>query len=611
MIRNTFVDFINQFYSQHTAQSAGYAELSKDKLEGISLKVDGLIDDVLSEKINTVILTGNAGDGKTFICSLLYRRLTGNQFHNKIKLKEKTSRGWMLNMVKDASEVPAGELETFLLEMEKNLTKEKGKNRNIFILAGNEGKLSEVFYRFDLPQLQRLLDKSLRSIYEDENESLKEQANEWPDAAVLNFNWRDLTEENAFKSIIKAFVRDTMKWESVCNKCTNSRDCPIYLNARLLRDEYIIERIRTLFRFFRYIEGHFTLRELLSAISYILTAGLNCEQIKVKIGKRQQLNYMFYNNIFSRHDFEVQEPLILMDRILRGLQPLDVAAAPLAKVNTGIIPGIKELHKLPPPADSEESWRYWDLTFFKEKASKGDSFKRSLLDAFKRRIYFCIDKFWKWDFFELSLSEKLKILNIDHYRFLPFSGYKEFDDFLSTEIISGSEEYKNLKKTIIKGLNLLANRNDSAPDFWLKVYKPSVGHQSLIPELFGDAVETVEIDLTTKNPDYLPNYIEFANREFYFSARVEKDDTSPIRLPITIELYEGLRAAARGNQSKQGFGYLDRVIKEFRESLYYRTLEKIGSRKFQLNTPDKVDLRALEIFIESDRIMMKGYLDGR
>lgn len=128
----------------------------------------------------------------------------------------------------------------------------------------------------------------------------------------------------------------------------------------------------------------------------------------------------------------------------------------------------------------------------------------------------------------------------------------------------------------------------------------------MVPELFGDVVEAVEIDLTTKKPDYDPNYIEFANREFYFSARMEKDYTSPIRLPITIELYEGLRAAARGNQSKQGFGYLDRVIKEFRESLYYRTLEKIGGRKFQLNTPDKGDMKTIEIFIESARIKMKG-----
>lgn len=606
MIRNTFVDFINQFYSQHTAQSAGYAELSKDKLEGISLKVDGLIDDVLKGKIDTVILTGNAGDGKTFICSQLYTRLTDNPFKNEKISRETTGNGWNLNMVKDASEVPAGELETFLKEMENNLTKNKGKNRNIFILAGNEGKLSDVFDRCNLPHLRRLLDNALRTVYEDENDYREKPGNERPDAAVINFNWRDLTEENAFKSIIKAFVRDTMKWESICNKCANSRNCPIYLNARFLRDEDIIGRIRTLFRFFRYIGGHFTLRELLSAVSYILTAGLNCEQIKGEIGKKRQLNYMFYNNIFSRNDFEVEEPLMPMDRILRGLQCLDVAAAPLAKVNTVIIPGIKKLHDLLIPVDSEESWRYGDLTFFKEQMAKGDSLKRSFLDAFKRRIYFFKEKFWGKDYFSLFLSETLKILNIDHHQFLPFSGYKEFDDFLSKAIIVVSEKNNDIKRAIIKGLNLLANRNDSAPDFWLKVYKPSVGHQSLVPELFGDAVETVEIDLTTKKPDYDPNYIEFANREFYFSARVEKEDTHPIRLPITIELYEGLRAASRGNQSKQGFGYLDRVIKEFRESLYYQILEKIGSRKFQLNPPCNDYKSPVEVFVEKDRVMIRG-----
>ncbi|MCU0289019.1 MAG: hypothetical protein MUF15_21825 [Acidobacteria bacterium] len=603
MNRNKFVDFINQFYSQNVSQSAGYTELSSEKLEGISLKIDHLVDDVVNGKVETVILTGNAGDGKTYICSQLYEKLIGKRLPIKKIIEEKTAQGWTLNMVKDASEVPAAELEKFLADMESTLCPALDNNC-IFILAGNEGKLSEVFDSFALPRLQELLNEALRPEFVDEISSTKKQGSEWASVKVLNFNWRDLTEENAFKSIVKAFVEDTRKWETACHKCDLKDDCPIFLNARLLRNDEIIGRIRTLFKFFRCIEGHFTLREIFSAISYILTAGLNCMAIKDVKEKHRQLSYMFYNNIFSRHNLGAEDFPKPMDRVLRGLQKFDVATAPLAKVNKGVVSGIEKLKNFQTPKQSEQS----DLLFFKFDLEEPR--ECSVLDAFKRRVYFFNKKiFWG----DINLSDISKIIDIDHHDYLPFSSFREFDTFISSEIEVGSVEYENIKKTIIMGLNLLANRDDDTADFWLKVYKPS-GNQAQILELFGDIVETIDIQLSTQSPVYDANYIEFANTEFYFSVRVENHQAPALRLPITIEIYEGLWAAARGNQSKQGFGYLDRVIKEFRESLYYRILEKTGSRKFILNAhfkdnndnkDNKDNKGAVEVFTEKDRVMMR------
>lgn len=603
MIKNEFVDFINQFYSQHLSQSAGYAELSEEKLEGISLKVDNLIDDVVNGKVYTIILTGNAGDGKTFVCNQVYKRLTGSSFPNETILQGKSKNGNSLNIVKDASEVPEEELELFLMEMEKNLSNEEDRNHTIYILAGNEGKLSEVFDKFNLPSLQILLGKALWPYYEDEVDNNEELNLESASAKVLNFNWRDLTEANAFKSIIKAFVRDEIKWESVCNKCEDSNDCPIYLNVQFLRDESIIERIQTLLKFFRYIEGHFTLRELLSAISYFLTAGKNCKQIKLETEKRRQLNYLFYNNVFSIHNIRGGESNRPMDRILRRLQTFDVAIAPLARVNRGVISEIKRLKNVKTPLESETYPGQSDLRLFKKQLSEKDAIERTMYDTFKRRLFFCGSKSHWGDNNYLRLSH-LNLVDIDYRFYLTFAGYKEFDDFLSKKVLKESDKYENFKTTIIKGLNLLANRDDDTPDFWLKVYKPSQNRQSSILELFGDSVETISTFLSVKKPGFDSQYIEFANTEIYFSVLVENSEkNTTLRLPVTIELYEGLRTAALGNQSKQALGYLERVIREFRESLYFVTLKSIGTRKFKLNIAD--ELRPMEVFTGKDRVMIR------
>ncbi|MCP4147825.1 MAG: hypothetical protein GY757_08740 [bacterium] len=107
---NHFVDFIKQFYSQSMASSdAAYAERSSRILKGIKLKISMLVDDIQNGRVDALILTGNAGDGKTFLCKQIYEKLTGKEFPN-LEVATETLKDKKLRVIKDASEVEEEEL---------------------------------------------------------------------------------------------------------------------------------------------------------------------------------------------------------------------------------------------------------------------------------------------------------------------------------------------------------------------------------------------------------------------------------------------------------------------------------------------------------------------
>jgi hypothetical protein len=152
---------------------------------------------------------------------------------------------------------------------------------------------------------------------------------------------------------------------------------------------------------------------------------------------------------------------------------------------------------------------------------------------------------------------------------------------------------------------LLANRKDAEAELWLKVYKPYESDQPISLELTGDRVETLNTYLSIKVPYQDTEYLETMPIELSLSIRSDEKDKNPIRLPINLELYECLRSAAMGNQSKQHFGSRERVIHDFREALFYRFLKSDGRQKFHINTPE-IKKRPIELINEKNRLILRG-----
>jgi hypothetical protein len=191
--------------------------------------------------------------------------------------------------------------------------------------------------------------------------------------------------------------------------------------------------------------------------------------------------------------------------------------------------------------------------------------------------------------------------------FLPFPGYREFDEFINRDTGKNNSINKQIRETIIKGLNLLANRYDKEADLWLKVHKPHKQDQAMM-ELVGDQVEFMECFLSIEVPYHKTGYLEFLPTKAAFSLHLDKDDNNDkvkekdiIRLKIDLKLFEDLRAAAQGNQSRQNLSELERVIDDFREVLFYRLLKSIKHSKFILNTGH----HSIQLLNEPDRLILR------
>jgi hypothetical protein len=599
---NKFVDFINQFYSQNASQSAGYAELTDQTLEGISLAISGVIDDVKNGPVDTVILTGNAGDGKTYLCKEMFFSLTGQSLpnspihHAKFGIRN-------VYVIKDASEAAGNDLKKVFSAIENRLANTNSTGHtagDIYVIAGNEGKISDVLYKNKFQKLQKLFSNVLRSVYEDERESIEKKEPDISWLKIINFNWRALTDEKAFESILNAFVNEK-NWESFCTQCPYSVDCPIYFNVRMFRYSEVKERTRIIFNFFRCLEGHFTLRELFSALSYIITGNLDCRKIPDIILKNLQFHYTLYNNIFSKNTNH--DSLAPQDRILKEFHKYDTAYAPLSFVNKMVMEYIASLKK---KADANINNLEKDLQWHYELINQNDFKKNEILiyDAVKRRVFFLPSpSFWG----DIITNDNViqDMLKIPLQDFLPFPGYKEFDEFIYTDTGKNNSINKQIREIIIKGLNLLANRYDKEADLWLKVHKPHKQDQAMM-ELVGDQVEFLESFLSIEVPYHKNGYLEFLPTKAAFSLCLEKDndkndDKDIIRLKIDLKLFEGLRAAALGNQSRQNLGELERVIDDFREVLFYQLLKGVKHSKFLLNTGH----HSIQLLIEPDRLILR------
>jgi hypothetical protein len=590
---NKFVDFINQFYSQNASQSAGYAELTQKTLGGISLEISRITGDVKNGLVDVVILTGNAGDGKTYICKDIFLSLTDEPLPNApISYSKFGAR--KLCVIKDASEAGAGDLKKVFGAIENRLaeTGQTGTNENdIYIIAGNEGKISDVFFKNKFKKLQKLFSNALRAVYEDEQEASEPKEQDIPWLKIINFNWRSLSHPRAFEPIINAFVNEK-NWEPSCGQCRYKADCPIYFNVCMLRHNEVKERIRTIFNFFRCLEGHFTLRELFSALSYIITGNLDCRKIHGEPPGNIQFHYTFYNNIFSKNNIEKGLPP--QDRILKEFQKYDVAFAPLTFINKKVMEYTDSIKN---KTDEDINNPVKDLQWLSLLIKGRNDISLRIFDAMKRRVFFLpSSSFWIEAHAKNNLQE---IIDFPFECFLPLPGFKRFDEFINKETGKNNSINKKIKETIITGLNLLANRFDKEADFWLKVHKPHKQDQAIM-ELVGDQVQFLERFLSIEVPYHKSGYLEFQPVKMAFSLRL-KNEKDPIHLPVDLKLFEGLRTSAQGNQSRQNLGDLERVIDDFREVLFYRLLKSVEHHKFMLNTGN----RSIELINEPERLILR------
>jgi serine/threonine protein kinase len=326
---NPFVDHLQSLYSQSTGSNAGTRDGGDSRFDlYVATALDRrLTPDVLRGAYRLVIITGNAGDGKTaFLERLLkaagedgprqpVRRANGADFQ--------LPTGHWLRTNHDGSQDEADTVnDDVLLSFfapfgGEDLSGKAGETR---LIAINEGRLVDFLdaHQARFPALAERVHAELDGGAGDQG------------VAVINLNRRSLLYDHdelhgAVFDRMLARMTNPMRWEA-CDTCELANRCYARHNARTFAHASagpkITARLRSLYQLTE-LRGtqHITIRDVQSALAFTLTSGRDCAQIhELYAGDHvgEVLDGFYFNSWAGTPG--------TADRLLRLLSQVDVAS---------------------------------------------------------------------------------------------------------------------------------------------------------------------------------------------------------------------------------------------------------------------------------------------
>jgi hypothetical protein len=231
--------------------------------EDVPTKIGDFIRDWASSgEARAVVLTGNAGTGKTALAEA-YCGAAGAELPDVDGLVD---LGRDRFVVKDLSGVPQEAVRNEAITLAAAIRDDKFDGQ--LLLCANEGMLRAAIGSADQEKLIVLLDGGL------ENGAAVEEK-----AVVVNMNRQRWTSREMWEKLLDYLTRQEL-WER-CDGCGGGR-CPLCTNSAALRKPEVREAARWLVQFASG-GGVATLREILAIVSYAITGGLSCEEVQQRL----------------------------------------------------------------------------------------------------------------------------------------------------------------------------------------------------------------------------------------------------------------------------------------------------------------------------------------
>src|SRR5581483_10929165 len=209
-----------------------------------------LIQNFTDQQPSSVILTGTAGDGKTYYCRQVWEALGGSAeiWSSKEEIRVLTlASGMQCVVVKDLSSVGDVEQQDILVRLKNNVF---GTAKNeVFLIAANDGQLVEALSATAIATEV----EALKDLIED---LLVDDIAQKPGIPLKLYNLSRLQTAELFPSILRA-VLDHRGWEQ-CTDCAFGglapidKRCPIFENKARLQgqvcDENTFDKLLDLLR---------------------------------------------------------------------------------------------------------------------------------------------------------------------------------------------------------------------------------------------------------------------------------------------------------------------------------------------------------------------------
>ncbi len=271
----------------------------------------------------SIILTGNAGDGKTYLCRQIIEAFIGQpitDWSNRVDWPIELG-SFTLRVIKDLSEIDENSGIDIMLELAVN--KDEKRPKSVFLIAANEGRLRALLRDELLDELYKVVDTQLR---------------EGPDLSknivVLNLN-RTIT--SPYVTQVLSWMTESAHW-SDCQGCPAFNKCPVRFNATRLADTHITNRLRFLYSVLDHLGIHLTIRDMLIHLAYTLTGGLGCAKVieQSRTVEWQPYHYVYYENIWGE---KAEETFSRKANVIDHLRRLNVGKISVFEVDDFIING--------------------------------------------------------------------------------------------------------------------------------------------------------------------------------------------------------------------------------------------------------------------------------
>jgi len=464
---NPFVSLLSSYNTTGANHAQAYEEyqLNLSNPLDIETKAQKYLLELFSKetlragKTKSVILTGNAGDGKTRLCRLVWQQLRNDDsFSTAGKSLEDSvidltkECGVRVKIIKDLSDWNVSLGTEILKQMVQG--QDADGIRTVFLIAANEGRL-----RSALQAAPELL--GLRKEVEDALAGTP-NAN---GTIVLNLN--QVSTSAFILQLINKMTTDE-QWEK-CERCPAINYCPIKWNRDQLKptksgkSALPAQRLQKLYQIIEQLGKHITFRDALIHLTYTLIGRFNCYSVQTMPEDQRPhfTRWVYYKNCYGDEaDLSFQR-----NGVIGHLRSFDVAAVSNFHIDELILKDPPNSHKEIKDTRSlifrEDLDLGGELKIFnksrlvylnkelnhnplKSSTNKSDQ----LYDLMKWWLPHCRRKY----FFEWP-EEVSKAVDIIYspYQLIPFKSYSNMQKLLFKE--NNYVFLETITKALVKGLN--------------------------------------------------------------------------------------------------------------------------------------------------------------
>jgi hypothetical protein len=283
-------------YDEHVtkyAQKLGVNEINIDN--GLFTKLfDTFIDEPKS-----IIISGSAGDGKTYLLRKLFETLNQNNSSIwKEYIPELKYKQYNIKFIKDFTEIESEDKINILEGLYNSIYKESD---DLYFIAANDGILTDTL-REHLSEKEYLT--NLLNTIEEQIELNTTDNN------LILLDLSQTSSAKNFELLLNEILKLCDHYDNNCPSLTNSDIfCPIHSNINLLKQENIQKQVISIIRSCDLNYNHITLRKLFMLISNMILGYRgakrifnNCETaIEHFNGTYHKSDASFYNNIFGEN----------------------------------------------------------------------------------------------------------------------------------------------------------------------------------------------------------------------------------------------------------------------------------------------------------------------